>query len=73
MAIRYLAFMKECVAVPLLFFLTEVVDKMELKVTEFDVKKIQCNMLQAFLMFSKQYLYTVFSPRYKLELLIFFF
>lgn len=40
MAIRYLAFMKECVAVPLLFFLTEVVDKMELKVTEFGVKKI---------------------------------
>lgn len=39
MAIRYLAFMKEGVAVPLLFFLTEVVDKMELKVTEFDVKK----------------------------------
>lgn len=39
MAIRYLAFMKECVAVPLLFFLTEVVNKMELKVTEFDVKK----------------------------------
>lgn len=30
-------------------------------------------MLQAVLMFSKQYLYTVFSPRYKLELLIFFF
>lgn len=39
MVIRYLVFMKECVVVFLLFFIKEVVDKMEFKVIEFDVKK----------------------------------